>query len=270
MSIQCPGCGTDLEPAATSCPTCLRPRSRQEIFSGYSQARDEESERKGKPLRILRNILALGLLAAGGVVLVKREWSTPSHLMKAVDSIAQTTGRYRQGSAEANPDPTPVPSPPALPAAAPESTPATKSSASGTPTKQDAAQEKPREPEETPQWTVSGKVFWFLNLKPVGHATLIFKDKNSGNSVRSLSAPNGDYKADLPPLEEGGYEVTVYVKSKSRLFIEDTVGPSVRQYSQERRKEEADDHLRQGGVLHVPLLLPAGVMNLRYDVALLP
>lgn len=270
MSIQCPGCGTAVEPAATSCPTCLRPRSRQEIFSGYGRAHSAEAARKGKPLKILRNLLILGGLAAGGYYVVREEWKSSGHLQEAASSLIHKTGRYRQGTASINPQS----APPQPPMPAPEPAPNPPPPAESTPAPMPATEVKPAEktppPERPPRWIISGRVFWYLDLKPATGATLVFKDKISGETLRILSGRDGGYKAALPPLEEGGYEVNVYVKSKQRSFVEDTVGPSVRQYSTERRKDEAAEHLRQGGVLHVPLLLPAGEMTLQYDMALLP
>src|SRR5580700_2861948 len=57
-TIPCPGCRTDLEPSATVCPICLRPRGKLEITRAYATLRLAEKQRRQRPFLVAGYLLA--------------------------------------------------------------------------------------------------------------------------------------------------------------------------------------------------------------------
>ena len=63
-TIPCLGCGTILNLSDTSCPICLRGRSKYEITRAYAQVRADKSRRRRRPFIILAALLAGGTIAS--------------------------------------------------------------------------------------------------------------------------------------------------------------------------------------------------------------
>jgi pyruvate/2-oxoglutarate dehydrogenase complex dihydrolipoamide acyltransferase (E2) component len=259
MKVECPGCHTELDPTNTNCPVCLRPRSRKELLAGLAQTRKPAPTRWG---RVLGGIVLGGLAGFAGLVYLNRPAPPPAPA----------------------PNPAAAPPAPAAPAPAAAATPDTSGAArvvvQQTPlaSAAPAAEEEPQD--EAPAaprarkaarpkgWLVEGSVYDLLSLKPVPGAKIVFQDKNSGAMVTAVTDAGGRYKADLPKVVEGGYEVTIARRGYSSEYLEE-MSPPYRSQSRGRRLEAAEE-LQQSAVLHVPLLPEYSASGATYDAVLFP
>ncbi len=185
--------------------------------------------------------------------------------------------------------PFPRPAPPP-PAAAPAAAPATPPPAAPVPApaappvlhppipepaeaSRPAAKEAPppenqAEPRVPKVWRVSGKVYDLFSLSPIEGALVFFKDKVTGRSLRAKSDKKGFYSTPLPPMEEGGYFVSVRRTGYEPNFLEEKT-PPYRQYTQDRREEEGV-LARQSQILHVPIRPEGSGDSLEYSIVLIP
>ena len=95
-----------------------------------------------------------------------------------------------------------------------------------------------------------------------------FKDKVTGRSLRATSDKKGFYSTLVPPLEEGGYFVSVRRTGYEPNFLEEKT-PPYRQYTQDRREEEGV-LARQSQILHVPIRPEGSGDSLEYSIVLIP
>src|SRR5579885_3207392 len=68
--LPCPGCRTLLNMEDTSCPICLRPRSKYEITRAYAELREAKARARRRPFIVLAVLLAAG--GAGREVYLRR------------------------------------------------------------------------------------------------------------------------------------------------------------------------------------------------------
>lgn len=284
MSIACPACQTSLEPGAGSCPVCLRPRPRSEIFRTLRQAQRDLSQRRRRPQILLLSALAIGALAYGirhlppgalerlkaalipkeehqRVILdehgipqeqplpalpARRGWRRPgAGTAHAPHAHADT--RFLPGDGQTFPD---------APRRAPARSPAPKQTLA-----RPAAG-------ESAFWTLRGAVYDLMDLRRVQGARIIFRNKISGKEFPVKSDSNGIYRAMLPRLRDGGYEISVRRQDYRPDFLEE-MQPPYKSQSRARR-EEAASLMRTTRMLHVPLLPDASKRELRYDLILCP
>ncbi|HEX4049080.1 MAG TPA: hypothetical protein VH309_14640, partial [Elusimicrobiota bacterium] len=90
-TVPCPGCSTALEPSATICPICTRPRGKLEITRAYATLREMERQRKKRPYVIVGYLLAAG--AASWAVI---RWHAP--IAAACVSARARAGAFIQQS----------------------------------------------------------------------------------------------------------------------------------------------------------------------------
>lgn len=117
----------------------------------------------------------------------------------------------------------------------------------------------PNVPVEPPRWKIHGKVYDLLTLKAVKRAAIVFKDKNSNAKYSAVTDKEGLYSVALPPIDSGGYEVTVSHPDCGPVYL-DEQEPPYHQLPPDRRKEEAQ-MFESAQVLHVPFLLPEKQME---------
>ncbi|HVE13209.1 MAG TPA: hypothetical protein VNI01_07440 [Elusimicrobiota bacterium] len=229
IQVPCPECGELLNLDAKFCPACRSPRHPAEVAQAIAENR--WYRRLGRFLArssTLYTVLGIATAAATGYG-VQRGWISIG-AMPSFDNA-----------------PAPAPAAPA-PAAAPT-----------TP----AAPAKPK----IDAWSVHGRAFELLTLKPVAGARVTFKDKNGGQPVECTTDAAGVYAAKLKPVAEGGYEVSAWHARYGGTFLEEGDVP-FKDMSPERRREERDT-LYSAKVVHVPLLLAPGQADLEYNFALI-
>ncbi len=97
---------------------------------------------------------------------------------------------------------------------------------------------------------------------------MFFKDKVTGRSFQAKTDKKGLYSTVLPPLEEGGYLVSVRRTGYESNFLEEKSPPYL-QYTQDRREEEAA-LARQSRILHLPIRPEGSSRSLEYSIVLIP
>lgn len=123
-------------------------------------------------------------------------------------------------------------------------------------------------PAPTRGWTVSGRAYDLLSLKPVAGAAVFFKEKVTGKIIQVKTDKNGRYKIRLEPLEEGGYAVAIRRKGYEPNFLEERQ-PPYSDFTPERREEEAA-LARQSPILHLPILPEEPSAKIEYSMVLIP
>ncbi|MBI5240993.1 MAG: carboxypeptidase regulatory-like domain-containing protein [Elusimicrobia bacterium] len=268
--VKCQGCGAQIDPSATSCPVCLRPRSRPEIMRGIIELQKGPLRRRRSVLRVF---LALGCLA--GVALTvwnERAWMAPHY--RAYRSFFVTWLGLDQypftpdnkaaqpaGQAAASAPPSEAPSlvtapPPTAPMPEPVAEPPkTSTTAAGAPASPD-------------HWALRGLVYDLYTLKPVAKAELTFTSRATGKALRSRTDGKGDFTLRLPRLTEGGYDITVRHPRYLDNFLEE-YDPPYKTMSPERRQHFGAMFL-QSEVLHVPYLPSPDEDRPHLDMVLMP
>ncbi|MDD5628668.1 MAG: carboxypeptidase-like regulatory domain-containing protein [Elusimicrobia bacterium] len=269
---KCPGCQSEITPTETSCPVCLRPRSRSEIMHDIIAAREIRGRRRMKLL--LKLLLSAAVLWAG-----YRAYANPQSLAAFRDRILASAhwlteeraipGSIVPGSPPAPQAPAdaaeaePMAAAPVAADDAAEAEPMAAAPGLGTAPPPHAA--KPARPDH---WKAHGVAYDLFSLKPVVGAKVTFTSRASGLSLRAATGPRGDYSLRIPRADEGGFDVTVRHKDYRGEYLEEDSRPYRSRSRGER--QEAAALLLQTEVLHVPLLPPEAQDESQYDLVLLP
>lgn len=278
MPLKCPGCQSPLDPSATSCNVCLRNRTRQEMFRGMREVKNEETRRGRRPLVIGAAVL---LLSIGGFLLWSHRAEVASWKSKASDFKDRVlmTASSEQGSPGGHLDAKKLSPAAALeevrPSAPPPAPPAPPAAAKITPEPQytttlPSKYRKNGRPNAEPGegWAISGLAYGLLDLQPAAGALVTFTDKNSGKVFKAATNVKGRYALMLPAIDEGGYAVAVRHKWYRENFL-DEMDPPYNHQSLARR-EEAAQMMQETAVLHVPVLLGKEESALDLNLVLLP
>ena len=260
MNATCPGCRTELGPNDTSCPICLRPRSRHEMMAALNVNRRADEARRKRPLHVA---LAVFLCAAGAFAfkqarrlgLGTRATPPPTAAPAPAAVSIQPPAPAAAPPEPENPQPTQPPKPP-VEAEQPLTAPP-----------MDMAPAPDDEPSAGRDWSLDGTVFDLLSLRPAANAKLSFENRASGEVFTAKTDARGRYKISLPRLADGGYWVSVNAKGYDGQYLEQSSPPFASRTRAGR--EEAAYEATQSQILHVPVFLDKEV-SLEYDLALLP
>jgi hypothetical protein len=231
-TIPCPGCRTDLEPSATVCPICLRPRGKLEITRAYATLREMEKQRKKRPFVIAGRLAAAA--AIGGVLFrfhapIQNGASSASAFVTQFlnDSLypaapsAPPSAAPGSAAAAASPSPSDASSSlSAFPSAAALAAKPAQPSPAPAPAAAPPAPKRPARVEDLPfpsfsptlQWVFYGRVFDLVTLLPVSGAQLTFGMASGGNNYAlagsAASDTDGRFSVALTRLQDGGsYEI---------------------------------------------------------------
>lgn len=296
-TIPCPGCRTDLEPSATVCPICLRPRGKIEITRAYATLREMDKQRKQRPF-VLAGYLAAAV-AAGGLAYL---FHAP--VIAAAASARARIGRFvEEALYPAPPAAKPaaaVPlertaSAPALfaapvtpPAFAPASpAPAAPAPAASAPAK---AVRRRAHVDDLPlpafdsrtQWVFFGRVFDLITLVPVRDVQLSFTTEggaSAGYQRMRMSGPaeqfgarsdaDGRFAVALARLPDGySYEVRASHPGYASPALYESDIPYAALPLAERR--DIARNAQDGDMTLPPLTDIAGEESIRRDVFLAP
>jgi hypothetical protein len=296
-TIPCPGCRTDLEPSATVCPICLRPRGKLEITRAYATMREMEKQRKQRPFIVAGYLLAAG--AAGWLLLTFR-----APLIAGAVWARASAGRFfdRQLATALPPVPAavpPAPAPSAPPAAVPAppgvSAPAAPRAASpvaaepgaGAPAEDGAAAkagQRRGRVEDLPlpafdssaQWVIFGRIYDLVTLRPIPDAQLTFTavsgnngGAGSGGAYGPRSDAEGRFTAVLQRLPDGSsYEIHASRSGYASAALYESDIPYARLPLSERR--DIVHNAQDGDMTLPPLNDVAGEGSMRRDVFLAP
>lgn len=297
QTIPCPGCRTDLDPAATVCPICLRPRTKLEITRAFATLREMEKQRKRRPFVITGRILAaaaigavffrfhgpiLGALstaAAFGSKTVNDFLYPPSAQPPAASpppAAAQTSAAPAPGSSAPSSFPHAAPGAPARAETPP-------ASEAPSPAK---ALKRPAHVEDLPlpqfdsaaQWVFYGRVYNLATLLPVSDARLSFPAVGNNapvyfgpvpaSGIVAASDSDGRFSVVLSRLAEGqSYEIhsTGGGYASSVLYEPDI--PYAKLPLSERQEIVRN---AQDGDMTLPPLTDGGEASVRRDVFLAP
>lgn len=296
--IPCPGCRTPLGPEMTSCPICLRPRSKYEITRAYAHLREEDSRRRRLPFKIAGWVLlaaAAGygvwharapLLSAASAVRAKasrlaEESMDPKNLVKrGPEAPAASTGTYDAPAGGPAAAPEAAASPPGATPAAPPSgapeppapdpkrqavQPAVDAGATGPVRLQDLHLPTALSPS---QWALYGRAYDLVTLKPASNAALAFSSSFGGTMATVTTDNVGRYAVVLPRLQEGSISVTsADARFATTVLCEPDI-PYLTLPAEDRRsmaRSAAD-----GDVRPAALVDPTGDASLSRDLFLAP
>ncbi len=228
-TIPCPGCRTPLGPEMTSCPICLRARSKYEITRAYAQLREDTARRKRLPFVIAGWLLAAG--AAGYAA-----WSFRGPLLAAAASVRARAKRFADESEDARTLMGRAPAAPAAPPAEPAPAagtldpekPLAAPAASTAPAAATAAPPAAPAPVDvtaapvkralTPvrledmrvpaynaesQWLMYGRAYDVLTLRPASGVQLMFQGVEGAVVAAAMTDDEGRYIVVLPRVQEG-------------------------------------------------------------------
>ena len=184
-NIICPACHSEFNPSATSCPVCLRPRSRREIIHDIISIQQAPIRRRHTLLRVA----AFATLAAAGLDLAwqnRGHWISPSQPPTAVSPPQAAPPLHEAPLAAPK-----LKNPPPKPAAC----------------------------------LVRGTVYDLLTLKPVPGAQVIFTARSSGRSVHARTDSAGRYTLNLARSSEGGFEAAIIRKDYPDKYLEENDPP---------------------------------------------
>ncbi len=283
-TIPCPGCRTELEPSATVCHICTRPRNRLEITRAYATMREMKRQRERRPY-----IIAGYLLAAGAAGWLLYRFHAP--LVALTASVWTRGGKaVDEALSSAVPTPVAVPPPPDAPApasppasasafpaapvktapsAAPSAAPATATPASDKPARPLHVVDLPRPPmDPTIQWAFYGRVFDVITLKPVPNAQLSFNATTGGMGAYTMSDAEGRFMVVLRRLQQGSYEIRVSNDGYAAPVLYESDIPYATLPIGERRDIVLS--AQDGDISLPPLTDVAGEASVRRDVFLAP
>jgi hypothetical protein len=115
-------------------------------------------------------------------------------------------------------------------------------------------------------WKVSGKVYDLVTLAPVSGARVTFRDRRDGKALTALADARGRYRASLPKISEGGYDVAV--ESRGYAGFLEEMSPPYKAQDRSRRLEALAE-ARRSELLHVPLLPEEHDDQVPYDLVLM-
>ncbi|MFH2202112.1 MAG: carboxypeptidase-like regulatory domain-containing protein [Elusimicrobiota bacterium] len=200
MIARCPSCHTNLEAFETTCPVCMRERTREEMFTAQSDEAESTSAVKK------RGFGFLWLLVGFGVVGYGYHMHTQKKLMED-RAAAQEKAAVSKGAEKAVPHT-------AAAGAAPE--------------------------EKITKWTIGGEVYDLLSLKPVKGAQLVFTDKAKGSRYKTKTDAKGRYTIKLPKLKDDGYELVVKHRRYRGVYLEEETSRPLKRQDRESRLETYD------------------------------
>ncbi len=263
----CPGCHSEIDPSSTSCPVCMRPRSRREIIQSIIAIRQAPTRRR----RMAARTAFFGVvLTATGFFGWRARADLLDRVLQAKASITAWMGKSHDvlGLSEHDAPPSAPPAAgsqsPAQPvpdhAAAPDARrlPPPTPAAAGTPAAAPARND----------WSVRGLAYDLFTLKPVAGAQVSFTSRDSGEVFRARSDAAGRYGLRLPRVSSGGYDIAVRHIRYQQIYLEENE-PPYRSMSGERRQEAASQML-QSAVLHIPFLPAPEEQTVEHDLVLLP
>ena len=260
----CPGCHSEIDPSSTSCPVCMRPRSRREIIQSIIAIRQAPARRK----RAVARVAVLGIvLAAAGFFGWRARAGLLDRALQAKASITAWMGKSHDVLGLSGSDAPPPAAGPQSPAQ-PVPDPAAAPDAGRLPPPTPAAAGTPAAVPARNDWSVRGLVYDLFTLKPVAGARVTFTSRESGQVIVARSDAAGRYGLRLPRVSSGGYDVAVRQKRYQQTYLEENE-PPYRSMSGERRQEAASQ-LLQSAVLHVPFLPAPEEETVEHDLVLLP
>jgi hypothetical protein len=294
-TIPCPGCRTDLEPSATVCPICLRPRGKLEITRAYSTLREREKQRKLRPFVIAGRLLAAAAIGA----LIYRFYapvtsalsSSQAFVSRFVDELLYPPRAPVLASSPA----APAAEAPAgavaggartaFPAAAARPSTPSSSAPSAAPSNAVPVPKSPRARapvEDLPlpsfdpsnQWAFYGRAFNLITLEPVADAQISFGVASAYRTGSDLALivrtdADGRFVAVLRRLPDGGsYELHVSRAGYAAPVLYESDIPYATLPLADRR--EIVRSAQDGDVGVPPLNDISGETSLRRDVFLAP
>jgi len=263
----CPGCHSEIDPSSTSCPVCMRPRSRREIIQSIIAIQQAPTRRR----RTAARAAVLGvILAAAGFFGWRARADLLDRALRAKASIPAWMGKSHDVLGLSGSD-APQPAPPAAglqSLAQPGPDHAAAPDAGRLPPPAPAAAETPAAAPARSDWSVRGLVYDLFTLKPVAGARVTFTSRESGQVIVTRSDAAGRYSLLLPRVSAGGYDITVRHGRYQQTYLEENE-PPYRSMSDERRQEAASQ-LLQSAVLHVPFLPAPEEETVEHDLVLLP
>ena len=277
-TIPCPGCRTDLEPSATVCPICLRPRGKIEITRAYAALREMERQRRKRPF-----VIAGYALAAGAASWLIYRYHGP--IAETVVAAKARAGRFVEESmASADPAENRAPAHP-LEAAPEAAIPPLSSGSPSTPARIETAPTRTLEAnasrrssrvEDLPlpafdpssQWVLYGRVYDLITLLPVSDVQLAFTANGSGMGGGCRSDANGRFAAVLQRLTQGSYELRASRLGYASAALYESDIPYAALPPSERR--DMARSAQAGDVSLPPLTDISGEGSIRRDVFLAP
>ena len=283
MPIYCHGCKTELDPSATSCNICLRPRTRADIFRGLRGAQAEK-ELPGKRRKIVFMAVLLAGIAGAAVYFGGPQIKILLRPHIAAFMPAPTAPVATRETPD-EPEEKPTAEEPAAPKRPPQGTPyegedsvATalkvalrKSSPYTTEIPEKYASEEystEKSPPEGYAWTIFGKAYDLFSLKPLAGAVITFRSKYSEEDFTVKTDRDGNYTATMPPQESHGYNVTISHRRYRSEFL-DEMRPPYHTLNLGRR-EDAAMLMNTTAVLHVAIFLTEDEPEFRYNFVMLP
>lgn len=286
--IPCPGCRTELDFEVTTCPICLRPRSKYEITRAYSSLRADQTRRRRQPF-----IVAGWLALAGAIAFAGFRFKAPLSAaaaaararFKKFSEEATDPRRLSTHASDAPPAPAPAdtgpaqsaPPPPAGQAVAAEA-PAAPSAPQGAVKGRGAVMPQRVRPtgdalmppyDPNFQWGLKGRVYNLLTLKPAPMTSLVVRNANGGMAAAINTDEDGRYAVVLTRLAQGGYEIAASGGGwYPAAFYESDIPYA--QLSASERQEMADNAAASGESHPTPLSDITGEPFLRRDIFLVP
>lgn len=269
MTIRCPACETEMEATESSCPVCMRGRTRHEMMQGLQAPKKLAKSRR----RLVLGLLSVAAAGAGfwqlRVELGARKAAAPLAAPEpaaATPVDASTATASESGGPSADPEaapPTTEPAPPPneaflaelrqqlaqTPPAAGRAPQAPSGDAEIAPQPAPGAATEPIEGD----WKVSGKVYELITLKPVARARVVFASRLSGKDHPVRTDAKGAYSVSIPKLGESGYDVGFSHPLYRDDWIEEAEHTPYHKQGLARR-EEAAFQLGSSAILHVPYL----------------
>ncbi|MBI3553590.1 MAG: hypothetical protein HY077_13925, partial [Elusimicrobia bacterium] len=90
-------------------------------------------------------------------------------------------------------------------------------------------------PEAAAIWSFEGQVFDLITLQPVRQAQLVFKVRGNPQDWAVKTDARGRFKTILPPLANGGYELTITQSDYLEGYI-DEMSPPLREAELDERR----------------------------------
>ncbi|MBI5884091.1 MAG: carboxypeptidase regulatory-like domain-containing protein [Elusimicrobia bacterium] len=255
---KCPGCGEPVKADWTVCEKCLLPRN---LVSGHAEATVSIRCRCGSRIGPLDSVCPSCRRPKPRIEIVRSDTEQPTQPKAGgfsaiagslVFGLAALVMGYfifsKQKTAQTQ---------------APERTaPMAVSTATPTPNGEPGGT-LPTPPEN---WTIKGRIYDLMTLRPISGAQLILKDKLSGKTFSVKTDAAGAYTLKLKPVDEGGYAVAVLLQGRAWPFLEE-MDPPYQEQARDRR-ESALELLADSSLVHVPIMLPSGQHELAYDLVL--
>ena len=278
-TVPCPGCRTELDPAAGMCPICLRPRGKLEIMRGYSALSAERERLRRRPFIIAKNVLIAA--AAGGAVFFFRAeiagaaaWARDraAAFLEQIENPGGLAGRPAKNSPAAPMTPPAAPTPPPAPEAPESPIPPAPEAArpvkAALPKRSRIVYDLPIPPlDSASQWAAFGRVYDLRTLKPVENIRVDFKNQGYARGT-AVSDQDGRYMLVLPRLSQGSFELAASDPRYAPDALYEADVPYRRLSAAERAR--LIHGAQSGDIPPASLSDPAGRDSLRRDVFVAP